>query len=108
MLPYSQKSGSVDNSGVRELRVTIRSVVPSSTIWSRVNDRFGQVLWWPPCPSGAPAQQRAVTGRLAECKMSLTIAMPLTGRIGSTAGGGSGLSMVRMEVLAVQPQGTGG
>lgn len=40
--------------------------------------------------------------------MSLTIAMPLKGRIGSTAGGGSGLSMVRMEVLAVQPQGTGG
>jgi len=40
--------------------------------------------------------------------MSLTIAMPLKGRIGSTAGGGSGLSMVRMEVLAVLPQGTGG
>ena len=49
-----------------------------------------------------------MTGRLTECKMSLTIAMPLKGRIGSTAGGGSGLSMVRTEVLAVQPQGTGG
>ena len=88
--------------------MTIRSVVPSSTIWSRVNDLFGQVLWRPPCSSGPSAQQRAVTGGLTKCKMSLIIAVPLKGRIGSTAGGGSGLSMVRMEVLAVQPQGTGG
>ena len=59
-------------------------------------------------PLGALVRQRAVTGGLTECKMSLTIAMSLKGRIGSTAGGGSGLSMVRTEVLAVLPQGTGG
>lgn len=108
MLPYSQKSGPVDNSGVWERWVTIRSVVPSSTIWSRANDQFGRVQCCPLRPSGAPAQQRAVTGGLAKCKMSLIIAVPLKGRIGSTAGGGSGLSMVRTEVLAMLPQGTGG
>ena len=88
--------------------MTIRSVVPSSTIWSRVNDLFGQVLYCLLRSSGAPTQQRAVTGGLTKCKMSLIIAVPLKGRIGSTAGGGSGLSMVRTEVLAMLPQGTGG
>ena len=39
--------------------------------------------------------------------MSLIIAVPLKGRIGSTAGGGSGLSMVRTEVLAMRPRGLG-
>jgi len=47
---------------------------------------------------GTPAEHAALTWER----------VPLMGRIGSTAGGGSGLSMVRMEVLAVQPQGTGG
>ena len=108
MLPYSQKSGPVDNSGAREPWVTIRSVVPSSTIWSGVNDQFGRIQCGPLRPSGASAQQRAVTGGLAKCKVSLIAAVSLRRHIGSTAGGGSGLSMVRTEVLAVLPQVTGG
>ena len=59
-------------------------------------------------PSGALVRQRAVTGGLAKCKMSLIAAVSLRRHIGSTAGGGSGLSMVRTEVPAVLPQGTGG
>ncbi|ERH20898.1 hypothetical protein HMPREF1549_00957 [Actinomyces johnsonii F0510] len=40
--------------------------------------------------------------------MSLIAAVSLKRYIGSTVGGGSGLSMVRTEVPAVLPQGTGG